>query len=104
MESYTIVDYANPMIDRIFNSGYCLSCVETLLFRGINKKNVIAQSSVEAEFMAMPVRICELLWMKQMLEDLKIQCEGFMKLFCDDKPISSIAYVQHDNTKHIKID
>lgn len=61
MESYTIVDYANPMIDRISTSGYCLSCVETLLFRGINKKNVITQSSVEAECMAMPVRTCELL-------------------------------------------
>lgn len=28
---------------------------------------------------------CELLWMKIMLDDLKIKCEGPMKLFCDDK-------------------
>jgi hypothetical protein len=44
--------------------------------------------------------------MKQVLEDLKIQCEGPMKLFCDNKLAISIAHnpVQHDRTKHIEID
>lgn len=43
--------------------------------------------------------------MKQVLEDLKIQCECPMKLFCDNKLTMSIAHnpVQHDRRKHIKI-
>jgi len=43
----------------------------------------------------MTMGIYELLWMKLVLEDLKIQCEGYMKLFSDDKSAISIA---HDHT------
>lgn len=44
--------------------------------------------------------------MKQVLKDLKIQCESLMKLFCDNKSTINIAYnrVQHDRIKHIEID
>lgn len=40
------------------------------------------------------------------MEDLKIQCESPMKLFCDDKSAISFSHnlVQHDRTKHIEID
>lgn len=41
-----------------------------------------------------------------MLEDLKIQCECPMKLFCNHKSAISFAYnlVQHDKIKHIGVD
>lgn len=50
--------------------------------------------------------ICELLWLRIILEDLKIKWNGPMKLFCDNKSAISIAHnlVQHDLTKHIKVD
>lgn len=50
-------------------------------------------------------QICELLWMKQLLEDLKIQCEGPLKLFYGDKSTISIAhkYVQHDKTDTLRL-
>lgn len=35
--------------------------------------------------------ICELLWTKIMLQDLEIQCEGPIKLFCDNKLTISIT-------------
>ena len=40
------------------------------------------------------------------LDDLKIQWSGPMKLYCDNKSAISIAHnpVQHDRTKHIEID
>lgn len=70
------------------------------------KQNVVARSSAEAEFRAMAQGICELLWMKIVLDDLKIKCEGPMKLLGDNKSAISIAHnpVQHDRTKHIEID
>ena len=70
------------------------------------KKNVVARSSAEAEFRSMAQGICELLWMKIILDDLKIRYEEPMKLFCDNKSAISIAHnpVQHDRTKHIEID
>ena len=49
---------------------------------------------------------CELLWLKIILDDLKIKWEGPMKLYCDKKSTINIAHnlVQHDRTKHINID
>lgn len=49
--------------------------------------------------------ICELLWLKIILEDLKIKWKGPMELYCDNKSAISIAHnpVQHDQTKHIEI-
>ena len=54
----------------------------------------------------MAAGVCELLWVKIILEDLKIQWTGPMKLYCDNKSAINIAHnpVQHDRTKHIEID
>ena len=70
------------------------------------KQNVVARSSAEAEFRAMALGVCELLWLKIILEDLKIKWEGPMKLYCDNKSAINIAHnpVQHDRTKHVEVD
>jgi len=49
--------------------------------------------------------VCELLWMKIILDDLKIKYEAPMGLACDNKSAINIAHnpVQHDRTKHIEI-
>ena len=54
----------------------------------------------------MALGICELLWLKIILEDLGIAREGPMKLYCDNKSAINIAHnpVQHDRTKHVEID
>ena len=69
------------------------------------KQNVVARSSAEVEFRAMTQGVCELLWMKIIL-DLKIKYEAPMGLACDNKSAISIAHspVQHDRTKHLEID
>ena len=50
--------------------------------------------------------ICELLWLKMILEDLKIKSDEPMRLYCDNKSSISIAHnpMQHDRTKHIEVD
>ena len=54
----------------------------------------------------MALGLCELLWVKIVLEDLKISVNEPIKLFCDNQSAISITHnpVQHDRTKHIKID
>ena len=53
----------------------------------------------------MAAGVCELLWVKIILEDLKVQWSKPMKLYCDNKSAINIAHnpVQHDRTKHIEI-
>ena len=50
--------------------------------------------------------VCEMLWLKQVLVELKRPIEVRMKLYCDNKTAISIAHnpVQHDRTQHIEID
>ena len=66
----------------------------------------MARSSTKAEFKAMPHGICEKLWLKHVLEELRQPSEEAMKLYCDNKAEFSIAHnlIQHDRAKHMEID
>ena len=50
--------------------------------------------------------VCELLWVKQVLQDQGIDYGTSMDLHCDNKAVIEIAHnpVQHDCTKHIEVD
>ena len=54
----------------------------------------------------MALGICEILWLKQLLQDLGVKHSQPMKLFCDNKVARDIAHnlVQHDRTKHVEVD
>ena len=49
--------------------------------------------------------VCELLWIKIILTELKLTT-GSMKLYCDNKAAINIAHnpIQHDRTKRVEID
>ena len=66
----------------------------------------MSRSSVEAKFRGMPLGICELLWLKFLLQDVGVNQSQPMKLFCDNKATCDIAHnpVQHDRTMHSKVD
>ena len=50
--------------------------------------------------------ICELLWIKRIVQDLGICLSKPMMLLCDNKASIAIANnpVQHDRTKHVEVD
>ena len=106
MKVYTDANYAGSIVDRRSTTGYCMFLGGNLVTWRSKKQNVVARSSAEAEFRAMAQGVCELLWMKIILDDLKIKYEAPMGLVCDNKSAISIAHnpVQHDRTKHIEID
>ena len=48
------------------------------------KQNVVARSNAEVEYRAMANATCELIWLKQLLQEIKF-CEASpMKLVCDN--------------------
>jgi hypothetical protein len=67
---------------------------------------VVARSTAEAEYRAMALSVAELLWLRALLVELKMDQGGKMKLWCDSKSAISIANnpVQHDRTKNVEID
>ena len=106
IEAYTDADYAGSVVDRRSTSGYCVFIGENLVTWRSKKENVVARSSAEAEYRAMALGVCELLWLKILLQDLKIKWEGTMRLYCDNKSAINIAHnaVQNDRTRHIEVD
>lgn len=81
MKAYTDADYASLASDRRSTLSYCTFLCGDLVFLRGKKQNVVARQSSEAEFRAMTQKNCDLLWMKLILEDLKIQYESLKKLF-----------------------
>lgn len=65
----------------------------------------MSRTSAEAEFRAMEHDICEGIWLRRLLKELKISSEEPMKMFCDNQSAINIANpVNHDRTKHVEID
>ena len=66
---------------------------------------MVVRSSTKAKFQAVAQGVCEMLWMKIILDYLKIKYKASMRMFCDNKSAINIVrnLAQHDRTKHIEI-
>jgi hypothetical protein len=102
---YSDVDWAGSY-DRKSTTGYCTFVGGNLVTWKSKKQNVIARSSAEAEYRAMASTASELIWIKQLLEDMKIPCTKPMRMYCDNQAARHIALnpVFHEKTKHIEVD
>ena len=66
----------------------------------------MARSSAEAKYRAMALATCELIWLKQFLQEQRFGKNGQMTLVCDNQAALHIASnpVFHEMTKHIEMD
>jgi hypothetical protein len=107
VEIFTDADWGGSKEKRS-TTGYCTFVWGNLVTWRSKKQSVVARSTAEAEaeFRAMAQGICEILWVKRVLEDLCFNPELPLKLYCDNKAAIDIAndHVQHDRTKHVEID
>ena len=65
---------------------------------------MIARSSAEAEYRAMTLTTCELIWLKQLLQEVRFGKDGQMMLVCDNQTALHIAsnLVFHERTNILK--
>ena len=105
IEVYTNVDWTGSMIDRRSTFGYCTFIGGNLVTWRSKKQNVVARSSAKAEFRLVAHGICEV-WVKRILDGLKVPILSPIKAYCDNKATISIAHdpILHNRTKHVEVD
>ena len=93
-------------VDCRSTSGYCTFLGGNLVTWRTKKQSVVSKSSTEAEFRAMSKGIDEVIWIKNILSELKLNYIKLIVIRCDNKSAISIAHdpVYHDRMKHVNID
>ena len=99
---YTDADFGGKPVDRRSTTGYCTLLGPNLVTWRSKKQKEVSLSSVESEFRALVKGICEGLWIKELLVDLRLFMQPNIIIYCDNQSTIAIAQnpVQPDRTKH----
>jgi len=103
--AYVDADFAGDTGDRKSTSGYCVFLGGGLISWASKKQEVVAESTCEAEYLALCDVVKEVLWLRMMLEEIGVECKYATDIYCDNQAAMAIVKnpEHHERTKHIDI-
>ncbi|XP_022041812.1 uncharacterized mitochondrial protein AtMg00810-like [Helianthus annuus] len=99
-------DWAKCTKTRKSVTGFGVFLGGTLVSWKSKKQGIVSRSTAEAEYRAMCSATCEVMWIKNILTELNVNCTLPVTLFCDSKSAIYISLnpVFHERTKHFELD
>ncbi|GKE52648.1 ribonuclease H-like domain-containing protein, partial [Tanacetum coccineum] len=103
---YTDADWAGCPSTRMSTSSYCVFLGDNLLSWSVKRQYTLSCSSAEAEYRGVANVVAETDWLRNLLRELHSPILTATLVYCDN--VSAVYMsanpVQHQGTKHIKID
>ena len=105
IEAYSDADWAGDTTDRKSTTGFVIMINDSVVSWLSKKQSTIALSTAEAEYMAISSTTQELMWIRQLLDELMMPLKYPIRLLSDNRAAISISTndVNHSRTKHIDI-
>ena len=106
LHGYTDADYGQDIDDRISVGAYIFFLGTSPISWNSKKQSSTSRSSCESEYRALAQCTCEAIWLRRLLEELRILDDKPTYLFCDNQSSIKLSYnlVFHERSKHFEID
>jgi histone deacetylase 1/2 len=106
LHGYTDADYGQDIDDRISVGAYIFFLGNTPISWNSKKQSSTSRSSCESEYRALAKCSCEAIWIRRLLQELKILDNKPTILYCDNQSSIKLSYnpVFHEKSKHFEID
>ncbi|KAJ0860826.1 putative RNA-directed DNA polymerase [Helianthus annuus] len=103
---FSDADWARCIDTRRSTYGYCIYLGGNLVSWSEKKQPTVSQSSCESEYRAMANTAAEIIWLTNLLRELKALPPGRPTLLCDNKSALFLTQnpISHKRAKHIDID
>ncbi|XP_068475123.1 secreted RxLR effector protein 161-like [Phaseolus vulgaris] len=98
-------DWGGSIDDMKSTSEYCFSLRSGMFSWSSKKQETVAQSTAEAEFVAVSATVNQALWLRKILTDLNLEHKQSTKIFVDNQAAIAISNnpIFHGKTKHFNI-
>lgn len=101
---YADADWAGDKNDRKSVSGYVFKVFGNVVSWSSRKQSTVSLSSTEAEYVSLAQGACEAIWLRNLLHDLGIDCNGPVTIFEDNTSCIKIAEAPRDHRKMKHVD
>ena len=106
LKGFADADWAACPDSRRSTTGFSMFVGDSLISWRSKKQPTVSRSSAEAEYRALALASCEMMWLKTLLRELRVEERSVPVLFSDSTAAIYIATnpVFHERTKHVELD
>lgn len=85
MQGFIDIDWCGDLRERKRTSRFVYNLESGVVCWASKKQNIVPLSSTEAEYIALCATCCHGFWIKKIMCDFGIQCDGSIPICCDNK-------------------